>query len=131
MTRVPHKARRRPEAERAARRQAAVRVVEAQVAAVQAEAPARRQLYPMRHAEMVLPWTRGAPATDLVPELSDHYWEGELSAHPFWQESWVDVQPILQVAFASALKMSPMAGADPGALRLGGGPGTLGMKHLV
>jgi hypothetical protein len=70
VTRVLHKARRRPEAERAARRQAAVRVVEAQVAAVQAEAPARRQLYPMRHAEMVLPWTRGAPATDLVPELS-------------------------------------------------------------
>ena len=73
-------------------------------------ASATPAFYPMRHAEMVLPWTRGAPATDLV-RLSDHYWEGELSAHPFWQESWVDVQPILQVAFASALKISPIAGA--------------------
>jgi hypothetical protein len=105
--------------------------VEARASAVQVEAPARHQLSPTRHAEMVFQWTRGARATEFALDHPRPHWEGELSAHPFWQESWVDVQPILQVAFASELKISPMAGADPGTLKLGGGPGTLGMKHLV
>ena len=41
-----------------------------------------------------------------------------------------ELQPILQAAFASELKMGEKAGADPGALMLGGGAGTFGMKHL-
>jgi hypothetical protein len=41
---------------------------------------------------------------------SYHYWEGELSAHPFWQESWVDVQPILHLWTAPPWQEGP----DPG-----------------
>jgi hypothetical protein len=40
-------------------------------------------------------------ATELVSGWPSLYREGEFSAHPLWQESWTEVHPILQAAFAS------------------------------
>jgi hypothetical protein len=80
MTPVQRKARRRPEVDRVARRQAADRAAAARAAGVQAAAPVRRRRSPTPRAVMVFLWMPRAGATELV-ELPYPYREAVLTAH--------------------------------------------------